>query len=734
MRRYLVPVLGTAAFLLLIALAACTAQAGPAGPAGPKGDAGPAGPAGPSSGSIAGRVLDKLGKPLEKASVGTDPASVTATTDKDGKYTLSNVPIGSYYIVASAAGMNASASKLAVQGGKSTTADFKLSVEEPFPLGAVRSISGSTGDQEVFPNKQTAITLNAGYGTSNNNLIITSGLNNVPVGTFVYLQGRDADASGAKITAWAWTVTGPREKQVTVENGSTQLPRFMADEEGRYEVTITATNDKTAKESSSFEVYAGHYVGASNCITCHSGSVMPDTVTSFKETGHADKFQATYASYSAKSDYCIRCHTTGYDETSKAGGFAAAAKQAGWDPTKGSVAGWLKASNLTVDQVMNTPMGDFANITCENCHGPGSVHTKALSYEPGVCSQCHAQELQWRNSGHALTGYKNLHTAEGTSCVQCHTGQGFVTVTIRGEQAVFPNMERDGLKANLPDPGAMAEIACATCHDPHAATEPEKNASGATFSKQLRLVGNITMPNGQTVDAKDSASCVSCHADKRDLTYKADYLAGKNTRGAHDDTQADVFYGVTASVFDFGGSPYATSPHAAVVSEACVACHMAANPAAPQGAQADNVQVLSSHGALSLITVGGHSWNMSGPYKDTNVQNVAACTSCHKELTSFNRKANGDYDGDGKVEGIQDEVDGLLKLVEAQLPKDSKGAVVSSITKDNTTEIQRQALWNYAVVKNDGSRGVHNTAFSVQVLQRTYKALAGKDVPGATLR
>ncbi len=243
------------------------------------------------------------------------------------------------------------------------------------------------------------------------------------------------------------------------------------------------------------------------------------------------------------------------------------------------------------------------------------------------------------------------------------------------------------------------------------------------------------MPNGLTVDAKESALCVSCHADKRDLAYKADYLAGKNTRGAHDDTQADVFYGVTAAVFDFGGSKYATSPHSVVVKEACIECHMAANPKAPEGAQADSKQVVSSHGVLSLITVGGHSWNMEGAYKDKKVQNIAACTSCHKDLTDFNRKASGDYDGNGKVEGIQTEIAGLLKLVAAQLPKDSTGAILASpIDGSKTTELQRQALWNYWVIANDKSNGVHNAAFSVQVLQRTYQALTGKDVPGATIR
>ncbi len=717
MKHKLLLVLPAAILLILLLLVACTG----------------------ATGTISGVVIGS--GPIEKATVTTEPATASVTTDKDGKYTINNVPPGSYLVIASAAGRNSAASKVSVSVGKGATAKFVLVPAEPFPLGSVRAVSASAGDKEVFPNKQVAITLTAGYGTSNNNLISTSGLNNVPVGTFVYLQGKETDASGAKITSWSWKVSGPREKTVTVENASTRLPRFKAEEEGRYEVTINVTNDKGAKASSSFEVNSGRYVGVANCATCHSGNVMADKITEWKETGHGDKFQSTFARYNEKSDYCLRCHNVGLDESSKAGGFADAAKQVGWNPEKGSIAAWLAANKMTVDQVMNSPMGEFANVQCESCHGPGSVHEGIINtveigtlYNPGVCSQCHGQELQWRNSGHAITGSNNLHTAEGASCVACHTGQGFVAVTVRGEDPVFPNMAREGLEANIPDAGNMSPIACATCHDPHAFSEPHNKGTDAApniASLQLRMEGEVTMPNGVTVDAKASASCVSCHADKRDLAYKADYLAGKTSRGAHDDTQADVFYGVTPAVFDFGGTQYASSAHASVVKEACVECHMAANPAAPKGAQPDNKEVIVSHGVASLITAGGHSWNMEGTYQKQAIENIAACTDCHKDLTSFNRKAYADYDGNGKVDGIQDEVKGLLKIVEAQLPKDDQGKLKAV---DKMTEVQRQAYWNYSVVKNDKSNGVHNTAFSVQVLQRSYKALTGKDVPGAKLR
>jgi hypothetical protein len=44
------------------------------------------------------------------------------------------------------------------------------------------------------------------------------------------------------------------------------------------------------------------------------------------------------------------------------------------------------------------------------------------------------------------------------------------------------------------------------------------------------------------------------------------------------------------------------------------------------------------------------------------------------------------------------------------------------------------AIWNYWLMMNEGSKGIHNTAFTVQVLQRTYQQLVGKPVPGAYIR
>lgn len=586
----------------------------------------------------------------------------------------------------------------------------------PVTLAKMRSVSQA--DKVTFPDAKYAISLSAGYAQKDNEKMVTNGLTKVPVGTYAYLGSRTAGEGDKAIKSWSWSLKSPSGSKATLEDADSKAPRFYADKTGKYTATVVTTDVDGKRASSTVEVTAARYVGGDWCASCHNGSVMPDVVSKWQETGHATKFVDTYASYSATSDYCVRCHTVGYDETDKAGGFDDAVRLAGYDLSKGSFLAQVKTAKKSLDDLMANPnVARFANIQCENCHGPGgTAHTGSKSYEVGVCNQCHGQATQWKNSKHAIE--PPLHMAEGDSCVACHTSQGYVAVKIRGNEAVFPSKATAAKKATIPDPGAMSALGCVTCHDPHQATYPFE-ASGATKSLQLRLQGEVTMPNGATVDAEVSAVCVSCHANKRDLAYKADFLAGKNARGVHDNSQSDVFYGIGAVDY---GKTFGSSAHKSIVKEGCVQCHMAPTP----GLDSHSPQF--DPNAPGHDKIGGHSFAVQAD----GVGNAAnACGSCHSGLTSYNRAARGDYDGNGKVEGVQDEVKGLLALVESKMPKDAQGAMQSDGTK--LTENQRKASWNYALIKNDGSYGVHNTRYAVEVLQETYFQLTGGKVPGAAV-
>jgi hypothetical protein len=705
-----------------------TGSIGPQGPAGPQGAQGPPGPAGPagavgaagtngavgpvgvdgiSFGTIQGTVVNAAtGEPISKATVTTEPVTVSATTDDNGAFELSNVPVGSYYVVALAGEYDSNWSLSFVTTTEASSVNLALSktIQQLVKVRGIMAI-----DDEIYPDNQVAITLTSGYGADDNNKIITSGLSNVPVDTYVYLEGADETLLTEKITSWTWELTPPMNSKVTLDKNSTQFVHFKTDVIGRYNVTVTATTESGEQLTSSRDIYAGRFAGVAKCAACHSGSVMPDKVSEWAETGHATKFETTYGSYSATRDYCVRCHTVGFDETADNGGFDDALRTLGWDPVDGSAMAYLKQNsvkNTTLRELVTDPTTyNVMNIQCENCHGPGDdAHTKVYSFEASVCGQCHSQITEFRKSAHGTgmhVGSNYLHTAESTDCARCHTGQGFVNAQIRGEELVFPSMETPSKEANMFAPELQAPIACATCHDPHQATYPESGSS-----KQLRVEGEVTAPQGFTVDAGVSAVCVMCHADKRDVQYLVDYIAGKNSRGAHGNTQADVFYGAGVVTFN---ATFNNSPHTTVVADGCAECHMYST---------------IGHGGNEA---GGHTWSM---VMENGTENVAACTQsgCHVEgtITTFDRKASADFDGDGIIEGVQTEVQGLLDKLAEKLPHSSNGAVLSSVNTDNTDELQREALWNYWVISSDGSKGIHNTQFTVQVLQETYKQLTGE--------
>lgn len=484
--------------------------------------------------------------------------------------------------------------------------------------------------------------------------------------------------------------------------------------------------------------WEGGYLGEETCAVCHSGDFMPDVASMWQQTGHSTMFENIFDRYTENTPYCIACHTVGYDEEIDNGGFDDMARAAGWDPEQENIGSWVQSMGL--EGVKESVAGRLINIQCENCHGVG-MHQETVSWEAENCMTCHEgghQGEAYENSKHytgELVGSADLHTAESSSCAPCHTGQGFVLATIRGEELVYPGDEEAEGPVNMLAPEEQPPIICQACHDPHDATNPH----------QLRMAPvAVEIPAGVMVDADISATCVACHANKRDVEYKAAFLAGEKSRGVHHNTMSDIFFGVGASDYD-GALTFTNSVHTTLVEEGCVQCHMAGSPLDNPGEDGE----VGTHDDVVVSAVGDHSFAMSGMWNFTTheadeeagelVENVGACMieGCHAEssITTFNRIAYSDYDGDGTIEGVQDEVQGLLDLLAEQLPQDDEGNVLSSsYSEDTVADAEWPALWNYFLVANDGSLGIHNTAYAVQLLQKTYKQLTGEDVPGATLR
>ena len=98
----------------------------------------------------------------------------------------------------------------------------------------------------------------------------------------------------------------------------------------------------------------------------------------------------------------------------------------------------------------------------------------------------------------------------------------------------------------------------------------------------------------------------------------------------------------------------------------------------------------------------------------------------------FARNAAVDYDGDGKAETIQEEVQGLLERIINKQGTGLLQTMKDPLYDPRGTFIRNKvqypvevvaALYNYKFVLEDGSKGIHNTKYAVQLLMDSVKAL-----------
>ena len=391
---------------------------------------------------------------------------------------------------------------------------------------------------------------------------VASGIRNVAIDVPVIMTAVEA-------ASYSWALTAPSGSSAALDDAASRWPIFTPDVKGTYtltEQTSGATLDLVAGE------WKGAITGlgadgrpdATGCTGCHNGTVAPDKFTEWRESGHAEIFQQNIDNPAGHwSTSCASCHSVGYDPGSTNNGADEAMTTDGWTAPShgaaGTYAGMFSSAPNTAQMM---------NIQCENCHGPNdsSAHmagfAKRGSFASELCGTCHgepkrhARFQQWQLSGHAN---KVLAEEEGTSdsCAPCHSSQGFIAAL---------EADPDNFPASITAPSAeeVQPQTCVTCHDPHA----EGSTTGKPNNASVRVSGNTpNLPAGfRAVGVGRGALCMTCHNSRRGNNQSSQR---NGARAPHGPSQADNLMGMN---FWFVAQNQ-RSPHS-FLTDTCTNCHM----------------------------------------------------------------------------------------------------------------------------------------------------------------
>lgn len=305
-------------------------------------------------------------------------------------------------------------------------------------------------------------------------------------------------------------------------NGAWQAvgPRTNLSRKATVPLTRTNTFFKTFGPSA-------QYAGAQVCIECH-GPVH----TNYQFTAHAQAFQVLQDANQDKNPSCLPCHTLGY--------------------------------GLPTGFVSQTATPLLAGVQCENCHGPAGNHAAnpdditvrpRVEIAAAVCGGCHTGSQsstyhQWSSSLHAQVVEDLNPPAFTDSCGRCHSGS--VRLNLLNHKA-------------LPAGDANVPIVCGVCHNPHqtnsAAPFQLRNPLASTNDYFITTSAPFTNQYNPNINL-----CGQCH-NHRGAAWT------NSNRAPHHSPQYNMFLG---TVGELASGPIVSmpGPHALMLTNQCVECHM----------------------------------------------------------------------------------------------------------------------------------------------------------------
>ena len=321
----------------------------------------------------------------------------------------------------------------------------------------------------------------------------------------------------------------------------------------------------------------------------------------------------------------------------------------------------------------------FVQCTHESVAGPqGVAGIDGINGIDGIdgkdgaasCTDCHSNthrlpiESSYPYSGHA-SGSTVAFAGSRAACAQCHSNEGYIDYMTHGttNPAGYANPTR---------------IDCNTCHDKHGTFDFENDGHDYAL-RNFAPTTLITDPN-YTIDFGDkSNNCTSCHQPRTappvdDGTGM--FTVTSSNWGPHNGPQSTLLEGIQGAEIA-GSEAYpaiGTARHR--TGSSCTSCHMGASSGPDDE--------------------GLHSFNPTS----------TACTTCH---------SNG---APSEVAGLADDIANLVGLLE-NIGIVHEGNPVAG----NYTIIQAEAAWNYLLIMEDKSKGVHNPAYAKALIKNSIEVL-----------